>query len=55
MAARMVGMLGGERCDGCVFNDMTGCSVDEQEIADNLEVAAGQLFCGCFTASDGDE
>lgn len=47
-----IGKLDFEGCAECVFNDgPERCSVDLQEVVDNLHVENGMdVCCGCFIA-----
>jgi len=49
----VIGRLDWSGCAGCVFTDPVsgGCTVDEQELVDNLaiDLDSKTVSCGCFT------
>lgn len=55
----VIGKIDWAGCAGCVFSDQKegGCTVDEQELMDNLTVAfdMGTVTCGCFHAFENTE
>lgn len=51
----IIGKMHFKVCTGCIFNNGTErCSVDLQEVVDNIHVENSRdVCCGCFIAKEG--
>lgn len=50
----VIGDLHSKACVRCAFNGLEGCTVDLQEIVDNVYIEGNSVCCGCYrSANDG--